>query len=76
MFTKYDQFLYNVEMHLEDHPNDYPNSNVSDAAERQFKERWLGPLGNDVIFVRLKSGFRAGGWDYILTFLCRYAPYK
>ncbi len=36
VFTKYDQFLCNVEMHLVDYPNEYPDSNLSEAAEKQF----------------------------------------
>ena len=58
VFTKYDQFLRNVEMHLLDYPNEYPDSNVSQAAEKQFQEHYLHPLGDDVRYVRLESGFR------------------
>ena len=58
VFTKYDQFLRNVEMHLLDYPNDYPNSSVSKAAKTQFQEHYLDPLGDDVRYVRLESGFR------------------
>ena len=59
MFTKYDQFLRNVKIDLSEFPSDYPDSNVSDVAERQFKEHYLHPLGDDVKFVRLGSGFTA-----------------
>ena len=58
VFTKHDQFLRNVEMHLLDHPNEYPDNNVSVVAEKQFQEHYLHPLGDDVRFVRLESGFR------------------
>ncbi len=58
MFTKYDQFLRNVEMHLVDYPNEYPDSNLSEAAEKRFQEHYLHPLGDDVRFVRLESGLR------------------
>ncbi|KAH9054716.1 hypothetical protein EDB87DRAFT_1568149 [Lactarius vividus] len=52
VFTKYDQFLRNVKMHLEDYGN--TNDNVSDAAERQFKEHYLRHLDDGVRFVRLE----------------------
>jgi len=55
VFTKYDQFLHNVEMHLVDYPNDYPDSDVSEVAEKQFQEYYLHPLGDDVRFVRLEK---------------------
>jgi hypothetical protein len=58
VFTKHDQFLRNVEMHLSDYPNEYPDSNVSEVAEKQFQEHYLHPLGDDIIFVQLESGFR------------------
>ena len=58
MFTKYDQFLFNVAMHLLDYPNEYPDSDASEVAEKRFQERYLHPLGNDIRFVRLQSGFR------------------
>ena len=57
VFTKYDQFLHNVEMHLVDYPNEYPDYNVSEVVEKQFQEHYLHPLGNDVRFVQLESGF-------------------
>jgi hypothetical protein len=66
VFTKHDQFLRNVEMHMSDFPNEYPNSNVSEAAESQFQEHYLRPLGNDAIFVRLESGFRVICLDCML----------
>jgi len=55
VFTKYDQFLRNVEMHLSDYPNEYPDSNVSEVAEKQFQEHYVHPLGDGVIFVQLKK---------------------
>jgi hypothetical protein len=57
-FTKHDQFFRNVEMHMSDFSNEYPNSNVSEVAENQFQEYYLCPLGDDTIFVRLESEFR------------------
>jgi hypothetical protein len=51
VFTKHDQFLRNVEMHLSDFPTGYLDSNVSEVAEKQFQEHYLHPLGDDIIFV-------------------------
>ena len=42
-------------MHLEDYGN--PGDNVSDAAERVFKEHYLRHLGAGARFVRLESPF-------------------
>jgi hypothetical protein len=59
VFTKYDQFLRNVGMHLADYPDEYPaDSNVSEVAEKLFQEYYLHPLGDDFRHVRLESGFR------------------
>jgi hypothetical protein len=77
VFTKYDQFLRNVEMHLVDYPNEhYPDSNVSEVAEKQFQEHYLCPLGDDVRYVRLESGFRVKCLGYGLMFLGRNAQAK
>jgi len=51
-------FLHNVEMHLMDYPNEYPDSNVSEVAEKQFQDYYLHPLGDDVRFVRLEKMHR------------------
>ena len=68
MFTKYDQFLRNVEMHLLDYPSDYPDCRtVPEAAKRQFEEHYLHPLGDDVRYVQLESGFRVKWQCYKLT---------
>ncbi|KAI9447334.1 hypothetical protein BJY52DRAFT_1206550 [Lactarius psammicola] len=56
VFTKYDQFLRNVQIHLEDYGN--PDDNISDVAEKQFQEHYLHPLGDDVRFVRLEKMHR------------------
>ncbi|KAF8260846.1 hypothetical protein EI94DRAFT_1811174 [Lactarius quietus] len=53
VFTKYDQFLRNVQMHLEDYGN--PDDKISDAVERQFNEYYLGHLGVGARFVRLEK---------------------
>ena len=57
VFTKHDQFIRNVAIHLSDYPNEYPKSNVSEVAETLFQEHYMQHLGNDIKFVRLKSGF-------------------
>lgn len=56
VFTKYDQYLRNIQMHLEDFGN--PDDKVSHEADRQFKEHYLRHLGEGVRFVRLESEFR------------------
>jgi hypothetical protein len=56
VFTKYDQFLRNVQMHLSDYPDEYRDSNVSEVVEKQFQEHYVHPLGDDIRFVQLKSG--------------------
>ena len=71
VFTKYDQFLRNVEMHLLDYPSDYPDSSVSEVAAKQFQEHYLHPLGDDVRYVRLESGFGVKCKSYKLTSQCR-----
>ncbi|KAF8266460.1 hypothetical protein EI94DRAFT_1701713 [Lactarius quietus] len=53
VFTKYDQFLRNVKMYLEDYGN--PDDNISDTAERRFKEHYLRHLGDGTRFVRLEK---------------------
>ena len=73
MFTKYDQFLLNIEMNLMDYPDEYLDSNVSEVAEIKFQERYLRPLGDDVRYVRLESGFRIKCQSYMLMFFNRNA---
>ena len=55
LFTKYDQFLFNVEMDVFDDPDKYSGS-VSEEAAKRFLEHYLRPLGNDARYVRLESG--------------------
>ena len=55
MFTKYEQFLFNVEMDVADDPDKYADSDISQVAEKQFQEHYLDPLGDDVRYVRLQS---------------------
>jgi hypothetical protein len=76
VFTKYDQFLRNVEMHLADYPNEYPDRDLSEAAEKQFQEHYLCPLGDDVRFVQLESGLIDKFQDCMLMFVGRNAHAK
>ena len=55
VFTKFDQFLRNVKMYLEDYGN--PDDNLSDAVESQFNEHYLTHLGEGARFVQLESPF-------------------
>ena len=57
VFTKYDQFLLNVGMDVNDYPKRYPHGNVSEVAEKRFKEHYLNPLGNVIGYVRLEGHF-------------------
>jgi hypothetical protein len=66
LFTKYDQFLFNVEMDVWDDPEKYPGS-VPEEAQKRFQEHYLRPLGNDARYVRLESEFRLIHWCYMLT---------
>ena len=50
-----------------DFPSDYPDSSISEAAKRQFEEHFLHPLGDDVRYVQLESGFRVKCPGYKLT---------
>jgi hypothetical protein len=57
VFTKYDQFLFNVEMDVSDDPDKYPDSTVAQVAEKRFQDHYLHPLGDDVRYVLLESEF-------------------
>ncbi|KAI9433128.1 hypothetical protein H4582DRAFT_1857037 [Lactarius indigo] len=48
VFTKYDQFLRNVQIYVEDFGG--PGDNVSDVAEKQFEEHYLRALDDGVRF--------------------------
>ena len=76
VFTKYDQFLLNVEMDVNDYPDRYPHGNVSEVAEKRFQELYLHPLGDDVGYVRLEGRFRVEFQSYMLMFLGRNAHSK
>ncbi|KAF8262503.1 hypothetical protein EI94DRAFT_678021 [Lactarius quietus] len=53
VFTKHDQFLRNVKMHVEDYGN--PDDEISHVAERRFKEHYLCHLGDGAKFLRLEK---------------------
>ncbi|KAI9432349.1 hypothetical protein H4582DRAFT_1108027 [Lactarius indigo] len=53
LFTKYDQFLRNVQIYVEDFGS--PDDNVPDVAEKQFQEHYLCALDDNVRFVRLEK---------------------
>ena len=58
-------------MHLADYPDEHPpDSKVSEVAEEQFREHYLIPLGNEVRFVRLESGFGVRFQGYKLMPQC------
>ena len=70
VFTKYDQFLRNVEMHLFDYPEECPDSDVSEAVKKQFREHYLDPLGDNIQYVRLESRFRLNIRIIYVLMLC------
>ena len=70
VFTKHDQFLRNVAMNFVDFPSDYPDSSIYEAAKRLFEEHYLHPLGHDVRYVQLESGYRVKCKGYELTPEC------
>jgi len=61
VFTKYDQFLYNVEMDVLDDPVEYPNGSIFEVADEIFQIHYLHPLGNDVGYVQLEKMHVNGG---------------
>ena len=73
VFTKYDQFLLNIEMHMSNFPNEYCNSDVSKVMEKLFQEYYLHPLGEGIRFVRLQSRFRVKYQECMLMFFGRNA---
>ncbi len=78
VFTKYDQFLRNVEIDLEDNRED-PSIDVTEEAKKKaakeiFEEHFLGPLGDSVPWVQLKGGFGVKCLVNILIFLDSHEP--
>ena len=64
LFTKHDQFLRNIAIHVSDYPKEYLDSNVSEVAEKVFQEYYMHPLGDGIRFVQLKSGFSVKYQEY------------
>jgi hypothetical protein len=73
VFTKYDLFLFNIEMDVFDDPYRYPDGDVFRVAENRFQQHYLRPLGDDVRYVRLKSGFGVIYQGHELMFFGRNA---
>ncbi len=74
MFTKFDQFLRNVEIDIEDED---PSIGVSEGAKEKaakeiFQEHFLDPLGEGVPWVRLRGEFRVKFLDKLLMFFNSY----
>ena len=53
VFTKYEQFLYNVAMDVSDYPDRHSDNDISlsEVTEKLFQEYYLHPLGDDVRYV-------------------------
>ena len=69
VFTKYDQFLFNVEMDVLDDPDKYPDCDVSQVVENRFQEHYLRPLGEKVQYVRLEGVLKTMWRDHMLMLL-------
>jgi len=77
VFTKYDQFLRNVAIDLEDLHDEDPNIDVSKeaverAAKEIFEEHFLGPLSEGIHWVQMRCGFRIKYLGKILIFFDSY----
>ena len=64
VFTKYDQFKYNIEIDLE--RDGYANweSKAHAEVERVFQEQYLDKLGGTPHFVRLESEVLENSWTF------------
>ncbi|SRR6266404_3585080 len=74
VFTKYDQFLRNVQIDLEDRNYEDPSIDISEEAKEKavkeiFEEHYLRPLGDGVVWVRLQSEFGIKCLGNVLMFL-------
>jgi len=77
VFTKYDQFLRNVGIDLEDRHDQDRRIDVSEkgkarAANEIFEEHFLGPLGKGIPWVQMRGGFRIKYPGNILIFFGSY----
>jgi hypothetical protein len=73
VFTKYDQFLHNVQMDVSDDPDTYPDRSISEVAKERFEEHYLHPLGDDVGYVQLESELQVICQGHMLRFFERNA---
>jgi hypothetical protein len=73
VFTKYDQFLRNVNMDMLDDPDTFLERSVSEVAKEQFQEHYLHSLGDDVGYVQLESELQVICQGHILIFFGRNA---
>ena len=76
VFTKHDQFIRNVTIHLSNYPEENPGINVSEVVENLFQEYYVHPLGDGISFVQLRSGFRVKLQECMLMFFGRNAHAK
>jgi len=79
VFTKYDQFLIDVGIDLEDGNYEDPGIDVSEEAKKKmakeiFEEHYLAPLGDGVMWVRLRGEFGVKFLGNILMVCDRYGP--
>ncbi len=77
VFTKYDQFLRNVGIDLEDRHDQDQSINVSEGAKARsakeiFEEHFLGPLGEGIPWVQMRGEFRIKYPGNILIFFGSY----
>jgi hypothetical protein len=72
VFTKYDHFLHNVRMDIED-LDLYPGRSVSEVAKEQFQELYVHSLGDDVRYVQLESELQVLCQGHVLMFFGRNA---
>ena len=74
VFTKYDQFKYNIEMSLEDAGWTNWETKAHAEAERVFQEEYLRRLGRTPHYVRLECEILENSWTFRDWYsLCRYA---
>ena len=72
VFTKYDHFLRNVRMDMDD-SDLYPGRSVSEVAKERFQEDYVHPLGDDVRYVQLESELQVICQGHMLMFFGRNA---
>ena len=60
-------------MDMWDDPDKYRDRSGSEVAEQVFQEHYLGPLGNDIGYVRLESELQVIDQGHILMFFERNA---